>query len=127
MIKNVKISTNSPKTEINRFFSNPDGEIFVQNSICYKKFPNQISHINAEFSQPLVVTHFCSKEFNRSLFIRGGILLGGVTFLGGVAFYRTNMGAILNLIPSDCCRKTTRSRKKKTGIGDKYITYMIFL
>ena len=73
--------TYSPKTEFERVFPTPRCDTFVQNSICYKKFPSKISHKNSEFSRPLVKTHFCSKKFNRSLFIRGGILLGGVVSL----------------------------------------------
>ena len=41
------IATYSSKTELERFFPNPGGYAFVQNSIYYQKFPIEIFHKSA--------------------------------------------------------------------------------
>ena len=54
------ISTNSPKTEFERFFPTPGGDTFVQNSISYNKFPNKIFHKIA-----WILTYSPETEFER--------------------------------------------------------------
>ena len=56
--KNASISTYLPKTELERFFPTPGDYTFVQNSISYKKFPSKIAYKNALISTSSPKTEF---------------------------------------------------------------------